>query len=145
MEQLGATDADLDKWLRAGIPFSTAPDTRYEYSNYAFGLLGRIVTKAAGQTYEKYVQQQILAKLGMANSTFEFSQVPKSTRAIGYRLKPDGTFEEASNPSPTASSAPWWPAHHRQRSRKYVPSTSPPSPRETTPITAPSAAPPSVK
>lgn len=93
-QQLGASDADLDKWLRAGIPFSTAPDTRYEYSNYAFGLLGRIVTKAARQPYEKYVQQQILAKLGMANSTFEFSQVPKSTRAIGYRLKPDGTFEE---------------------------------------------------
>jgi CubicO group peptidase (beta-lactamase class C family) len=93
-QQLGASDADLDKWLRAGIPFSTAPDTRYEYSNYAFGLLGRIVTKAANQPYEKYVQQHILAKLGMDNSTFEFSQVPKTTRAIGYRLKPDGTFEE---------------------------------------------------
>jgi CubicO group peptidase (beta-lactamase class C family) len=92
-QQLGASDAELDQWLRAGIPFSTAPGSRYEYSNYAFGLLGRIVTKASRQPYEKYVQQQILAKLAMANSTFEFSQVPTTTRATGYRRKPDGAFE----------------------------------------------------
>jgi CubicO group peptidase (beta-lactamase class C family) len=44
--QLSATDATLDEWLRKGIPFSTPPGTRYEYSNYAFGLLGRVVTRA---------------------------------------------------------------------------------------------------
>ena len=32
------------------------PGTRYEYSNYAFGLLGRVVTKAAGVPYEQYVR-----------------------------------------------------------------------------------------
>ena len=47
-QQLNATDAMLDDWLAKGIPFSTPPGTRYEYSNYAFGLLGRVVTKAAG-------------------------------------------------------------------------------------------------
>ena len=30
-QQLSATDAALDAWLRAGIPFSTPPGTRYEY------------------------------------------------------------------------------------------------------------------
>src|SRR4051812_7563697 len=54
-QQLSATDAQLDAWLRAGIPFSTPPGTRYEYSNYAFGLLGRIVTKASGIPYERYM------------------------------------------------------------------------------------------
>ena len=48
-QQLSATDAALDAWLRAGIPFSTPPGTRYEYSNYAFGLLGRIVTQGLGR------------------------------------------------------------------------------------------------
>jgi hypothetical protein len=62
-QQLSANDAALDAWLRAGIPFSTAPGTRYEYSNYAFGLLGRLVTKASGTPYEKYVRQEILTKL----------------------------------------------------------------------------------
>jgi CubicO group peptidase (beta-lactamase class C family) len=98
-QQLAATDADLTKWLKAGIPFSTPPDTRYEYSNYAFGLLGRIVTKASGVPYEKYVQQEILAKLGMTASTLEFSAVPADKRATGYRLRPDGTYlEEAPLP-----------------------------------------------
>ena len=44
-QQLSATDAQLTERLRIGIPFSTPPGTRYEYSNYAFALLGRAVTK----------------------------------------------------------------------------------------------------
>ena len=93
-QQLSATDAALDSWLRAGIPFSTPPGTRYEYSNYAFGLLGRIVTKASGVDYERYLRDQILKPLGMTGSTLEFSEVPAARRAIGYRLKPDGTYAE---------------------------------------------------
>lgn len=95
-QQLGASEEALTQWLRAGLPFSTAPDTRYEYSNYAFGLLGRIVTKASGTPYEKYVHTQILTKLKMDASTFQFSQVPATTRATGYRLLPTGTHEKES-------------------------------------------------
>ena len=61
-QQLSATDADLTAWLRRGIPFSTPPGTRYEYSNLAFGLLGRIVTKASAIPYEKYVRTEILGE-----------------------------------------------------------------------------------
>ena len=76
-QQLSATDAMLDDWLARGIPFSTPPGTRYEYSNYAFGLLGRVVTKAAGMPYEQYVQTEILWKLHMKRSTFRFADVPR--------------------------------------------------------------------
>ncbi len=93
-QQLSATEADLTQWLQRGIPFSTAPDTRYEYSNYAFGLLGRVVTLASGVPYEKYVRGEILDKLHMDASTFDFSQVPAASRAKGYRLLPDGTYAE---------------------------------------------------
>jgi len=93
-QQLSATEADLTRWLRRGIPFSTPPGTRYEYSNYAFGLLGRLVTQASGMPYEKYVQAELLTKLRMDASTFEFSQVPAANRAVGYRLQPDGTYLE---------------------------------------------------
>ena len=93
-QQLAASDADLTAWLRRGIPFSTPPDTRYEYSNYAFGLLGRIVTKASGMPYEKYLPSRILAKLHMDDSTLEPSHVPAKTLAHGYRLQPDGTYLE---------------------------------------------------
>jgi CubicO group peptidase (beta-lactamase class C family) len=93
-QQLAASETDLTLWLRQGIPFSTPPGTRYEYSNFAFALLGRIVTKASGIPYERYVQREILGKLHMNATTFEFSQVPKERRAIGYRMQPDGTYLE---------------------------------------------------
>jgi CubicO group peptidase (beta-lactamase class C family) len=93
-QQLSVTDATVDEWLRKGIPFSTPPGTRYEYSNYAFGLLGRVVTKASGVPYEQYMRQEILSKLHMDDTTYEFAQVPAASRAIGYRLKPDGTYSE---------------------------------------------------
>ncbi|HXJ39671.1 MAG TPA: serine hydrolase domain-containing protein [Bryobacteraceae bacterium] len=98
-QQLAATDAQVTEWLKRGIPFSTPPGTRYEYSNYAFGLLGRIVTKASGVAYEKYVEREILAKLHMDASTLEASSVPAANRAKGFRLQPDGTYlEEAPLP-----------------------------------------------
>ncbi|HVX65764.1 MAG TPA: serine hydrolase domain-containing protein [Bryobacteraceae bacterium] len=93
-QQLGATDAQLTEWLRRGIPFSTPPGTQYEYSNYGFALLGRIVTQASGMPYEKYVRAEILDKLHMDASTFESSSVPSGNRATGYRLQPDGTYRE---------------------------------------------------
>jgi CubicO group peptidase (beta-lactamase class C family) len=93
-QQLSATDAMMDDWLAKGIPFSTPPGTRYEYSNYTFGLLGRIVTKASGVAYEQYVEKEVLATLDMDGSTFRFADVPAERRAIGYRLKPDGTYAE---------------------------------------------------
>jgi CubicO group peptidase (beta-lactamase class C family)/N-acyl-D-aspartate/D-glutamate deacylase len=93
-QQLSATDEALDAWLAAGIPFSTPPGTRYEYSNYAFGLLGRIVSRASGMPYEQYMREHILEPLGMRATTFEFSTIPQTSRAIGYRLKPDGTYAE---------------------------------------------------
>jgi CubicO group peptidase (beta-lactamase class C family) len=93
-QQLSASDADLTAWLERGIPFSTAPGTRYEYSNYAFGILGRIIARASGVPYERYVQDNILAQLQMHDSTFDYSSVPAQKRAAGYRLLPDGTFRE---------------------------------------------------
>lgn len=99
-QQLSASEADLTNMLRLGIPFSTPPGTRYEYSNYAFALLGRIVTKASGVPYGKYLRAEILAKLHMNMSTFEFSEAPAGHRAVGYRLQPDGTYlEEAPLPN----------------------------------------------
>jgi CubicO group peptidase (beta-lactamase class C family) len=105
-QQLNASDADVTSWLRRGIPFSTPPSTRYEYSNYAFGLLGRIVSRASRMGYERYVTTEILAKLHMDGSTFQFSNVPAANRAIGYRLQPDGTYlEEPPLPQGAFSSA----------------------------------------
>lgn len=93
-QQLGISDRQLDTWLKQGLPFSTAPDTSYEYSNYGFGLLGRVITKASGMPYEQYLARAILQPLGMKSSTLEPASAPAAQRAIGYRLKPDGVYAE---------------------------------------------------
>jgi CubicO group peptidase (beta-lactamase class C family) len=93
-QQLGASEGELTRWLRQGIPFSNPPGTRHEYSNYGFALLGRIITKASGTSYDKYLERGILKKLGMQASILEPSRVPVRDRAVGYRLRPDGTYSE---------------------------------------------------
>jgi CubicO group peptidase (beta-lactamase class C family) len=93
-QQLGESDDTLTKWLQAGIPFSTSPATAYEYSNYGFALAGRVITKASGEPYREYVEENILTPLGMKASTLEPAGVPADVRAIGYRRLPDGRYEE---------------------------------------------------
>jgi len=83
--QLARTDAELSAMLRAGIPFSTAPGTAYEYSNYGFAILGRIVSNVSGQRYEDYVAANVLRPLGMTSTTLEAAKVPADRLAHGYR------------------------------------------------------------
>lgn len=82
--QLGIPDPTMTKWLATGLPFSTPPGTAYEYSNYGFALLGRIVSQASGMPYRQYLEQRILSPLGMKSSTLEPEAVPSGTRAVGY-------------------------------------------------------------
>lgn len=50
-QQLAATDDEMAQMMRAGIPFSTAPGTAYEYSNFGFAILGRMVARVSGVPY----------------------------------------------------------------------------------------------
>ena len=71
--------------LREGIPFSNAPGVAYEYSNYRFAILGRIVARASGMSYNDYLDARILRPLGMATTTMERARVPADRLAHGYR------------------------------------------------------------
>jgi CubicO group peptidase (beta-lactamase class C family) len=92
-QQLAATDDELSAMIRGGIPFSTAPGTNYEYSNFGFAILGRIVANVSGMTYERYLTERILRPLGMNSTTLEPSAVPADRLAHGYRLV-DGEWVE---------------------------------------------------
>jgi CubicO group peptidase (beta-lactamase class C family) len=83
--QLADTDAQLTAMLRDGIPFSNAPGVAYEYSNYGFAILGRVVSRVSGRPYADYIATTILRPLGMASTTLEPSDVPRAKLAFGYR------------------------------------------------------------
>src|SRR5258706_383819 len=46
-QQLADTDKQLSAMISAGIPFSNAPGVAYEYSNFGFAILGRLVANVA--------------------------------------------------------------------------------------------------
>lgn len=97
-QQLAATDAQLSAMIKSGIPFSTAPGTAYEYSNFGFAILGRIVQNVSGMPYARYIQQRVLRPLGMTSTTMEARDVPANRLAHGYRLQDGAWLEEAALP-----------------------------------------------
>jgi CubicO group peptidase (beta-lactamase class C family) len=97
-QQLSESEEALSKMLREGIPFSNAPGVAYEYSNYGFAILGRIVSRVSGQPYDAYVMQHILQPLGMTSTTLHPSRVPANRLAIGYRWEDERWKEEPALP-----------------------------------------------
>ena len=89
---LADSDGQLSALIRAGIPFSNAPGVAYEYSNFGFAILGRLVANVADPSgsprtaaYTRYVREHVLTPLGMTSTTLEPSQVPADRLAHGYR------------------------------------------------------------
>jgi N-acyl-D-amino-acid deacylase len=46
-------------------PLDFDPGTRYAYSNFGYCVLGRLIEKVSGATYEQFVQDKILAPIGI--------------------------------------------------------------------------------
>jgi CubicO group peptidase (beta-lactamase class C family) len=60
------------------------PGARYHYSNLAFALLGAVVERVSGIPYAQYVEDRLLAPLGLTRTTFE----PQQPAATGYVVQP---------------------------------------------------------
>jgi D-alanyl-D-alanine-carboxypeptidase/D-alanyl-D-alanine-endopeptidase len=82
-------EADFTRLLREGVPFTSAPGTRFEYSNLGYAILGRIVTNVSGQPYEAAIADTLLQPLGMTSSGFDAEAAPQERRALGYRWEDD--------------------------------------------------------
>jgi len=93
-QQLAASEEEFTRMLQKGIPFSNAPGIAYEYSNYGFAILGRIVTNVSGVPYRRYLADAILKPLGMTSTTLEPASVQKDRIAHGYRWEDEQWKEE---------------------------------------------------
>jgi len=90
-QQLAISDAEMSALMTAGIPFSTATGTAYEYSNFGYAILGRVVANVSGMPYPRYLRERVLEPLGMRATTLEAADVPRDRLALGYRLQ-DGAW-----------------------------------------------------
>jgi CubicO group peptidase (beta-lactamase class C family) len=82
-------DEDFTRMLRAGVPFTGVPGTHYEYSNFGYALLGRIITNVSGKHYADTITRTLLQPLGMQSSGFDVQAAPSEQRALGYRWEDD--------------------------------------------------------
>lgn len=64
-------DGALERYVRSlsAKKLIAAPGEKRRYSNMAFEVLGDVIAKVSGMTFEDYVNQQILVPLGMTKST----------------------------------------------------------------------------
>ena len=73
-----------------GLQFT--PGTRHEYSNYGFMLLGAVIERVSGTSYEDHVAARVLAPAGMTatGTAPEDSLVPG--RSVGYIRQGSGSL-----------------------------------------------------
>jgi len=83
--QTPISEAEFTKMLAAGVPFTRPTRTAFEYSNFGYATLGRIITNVSGQNYADFIDATLLKPLGMTSSGFDITKSPASRRALGYR------------------------------------------------------------
>lgn len=65
-------------------PLYFTPGTQYSYCNSGYILLGLIIERVSGKTYEQNVRDYILKPLKMTHSGFDFAGLKSKHKALGY-------------------------------------------------------------
>lgn len=68
----------------SSLPLEFTPGEKFNYSNSGYFLLGYIIEKITGKTYEQYLQEIVFTPLKMINSGYDHSDVILKNRAAGY-------------------------------------------------------------
>jgi CubicO group peptidase (beta-lactamase class C family) len=74
----------------AAEPFDFAPGEALIYNNSAYFLLGLIIERVSGMSYEKYIEEKLFARLGMHRSSYCSNSAVVARRAHGYQLTNEG-------------------------------------------------------
>src|SRR5436190_3479518 len=82
----------VKKYTMGDLEFE--PGSKYVYDNSGYFLLGAIIERVTGKSYEKNLQERIFDPLGMKDSGYDHSNQVIAHRASGYVLTPGG-YENA--------------------------------------------------
>ena len=80
------------------LQLRSQPGSRFSYSNMGYTLLGMVIEAVVGDRYETFLDQSVLAPLGMRDSTFTF------TTQAGERADPTLAWGHIDDGSPYAAS-----------------------------------------
>jgi CubicO group peptidase (beta-lactamase class C family) len=81
--------ADFVKQLTSG-DLEFEPGSKFIYNNSGYILLGAIIEKVTGKSYETVLAERILKPLGMTNSGYDSTSPLMPKRASGYEKRPSG-------------------------------------------------------
>ncbi len=82
----------VKKYTMGDLEFE--PGSKFSYDNSGYFLLGAIIERVSGKSYEKNLQERIFDPLGMKDSGYDRSNTVIAHRASGYVLTPAG-YENA--------------------------------------------------
>jgi CubicO group peptidase (beta-lactamase class C family) len=85
-------DGALERFVRglADTELLFAPGEGWEWSDVGYNILGDVVAKVTGVPFEQYMQESILAPLGMAHSTFLRDEADPKLLAVPHIEDEDG-------------------------------------------------------
>ena len=92
----------IDSFKNYSLEFE--PGTKYSYSNSGYYLLGYIIEKVSGKSYQNYVQDSILTPLELSHTYFDNAGIIIPNRVSGYR-KEGADYRNADYWSPTIAYA----------------------------------------
>ncbi len=72
-------------------PLDFQPGEKWDYSNSGYVLLGYLLEKISGQSYQAFLQENILTPLEMKNTGYDSNSEIIAHRAEGYTPSPKGT------------------------------------------------------
>ena len=58
---------ELITWTLEHMPLTIPPAKSFAYSNFGYCILGRVIEKLTGQTYEQYIKENILKRYGIVD------------------------------------------------------------------------------
>lgn len=87
----------IDLYGSRGLRFR--PGSKWEYSNYGFVLLGRVIERTSGQNYYDYVREHVYVPAGMTSTGSEPEDEIVPNRSVGY-MKSDGRWVPNTNTLP---------------------------------------------
>jgi CubicO group peptidase (beta-lactamase class C family) len=76
----------LIAWVK-DKPLEFAPGAEFKYNNSGYILLGYIIEKVSGKSYEQYLKENIFEPLGMKSTGYDHNKVVMKNRAAGYTAK----------------------------------------------------------
>ncbi len=87
-ETYNARDATHDEVIATvrNLPMNFMPGARFHYNNTGYFLLGMLIEKVTGETYEQFLTEHIFAPAGMANTRMYHESAIVRDRVSGYVL-----------------------------------------------------------